>query len=441
MNRNTYYNNRPYGRSYHKKPEKPKVEIDFNDKDWKDKVKKPKADTRTKTSDVLNTKGCEFEGFNLSRPLLMGIFEKGFERPSPIQEAAIPCILMGKSILARAKNGTGKTGAFSIPCLHLVDPKKQHIQVLVLLPTRELALQTANVLKSLGKYLDLDDKIVTSTGGTDLKSDIIRLKRDVRIVVGTPGRLQDLAKKRDAHAQHAPLNIDNCNMIVLDEADKLLSTDFLPAVTALLEYTPKDRQLLLFSATFPSTIKSFKDQWLKECETINLMDELTLKGVSQYYAYVDESEKVHCLYALFRKLTINQCIIFCNSVNRVELLCTKVTRLGFPCYYIHGQMGQKHRNRVFHNFRQANSNCRTLICTDIFTRGIDIQNLNVVINFDFPRSANTYLHRIGRSGRFGHMGLAINFITNADRYNLCAIETHLNTEVAAIPKEIDASLY
>jgi len=411
---------------------KPKklVEIDENDPEWKAKLTLPTKDTRQQTDDVTNTKGSDFETFGLSRRLLMGIFELGFEKPSPVQEEAIPLVLMGKSLLARAKNGTGKTGAFAIPTLQKVDPNDQNIQVLVLLPTRELALQTAKVYKDLSKHLNLE--IVTSTGGTELKDDIIRLRRAVQIVIGTPGRLQDLANQ-------GILKIQQCKQIVLDEADKLLSADFLPAVTTLLEYMPKDRQLLLFSATFPSTIKSFKEDWMPDCKILNLMDELTLKGVSQYYAYVNETQKVHCLYALLRKLQINQCIIFCNSVNRVELLSRKITRLGFPTYYIHGQMGQKHRNRIFHNFREGE--CRFLVCTDIFTRGIDIKNLNVVINFDFPRSANTYLHRIGRSGRFGHLGLAVNFITNENRGNLCKIETELNTEIMAIPSKIDTKLY
>jgi ATP-dependent RNA helicase DDX6/DHH1 len=267
-----------------------------------------------------------------------------------------------------------------------------------------------------------------------LKDDIIRLQVEegVQIVVGTPGRLQDLCKQ-------GVLVLDKCQMVVLDEADKLLSVDFLPAVENLLEATPKDRQLMLFSATFPSSIAEFQQNWLADAEIVNLMEDLTLKGITQYYAYVEESQKVHCLYALFKRLKINQCIIFCNSVNRVELLSRKISRLGYSCYYIHGQMGQDDRNRVFHNFRQGK--CETLVCTDIFTRGIDIRTLNVVINFDFPRSANTYLHRIGRSGRFGHRGLAINFISDGDRYNLCKIETVLATEVGVIPKQIPDEFY
>jgi ATP-dependent RNA helicase DDX6/DHH1 len=172
---------------------------------------------------------------------------------------------------------------------------------------------------------------------------------------------------------------------------------------------------------------------------INLMDELTLRGVTQYYAYVEERQKVHCLNTLFSKLQINQSIIFCNSTNRVELLAKKVTELGYSCFYSHAKMLQSHRNRVFHDFR--NGVCRNLVCSDLLTRGIDIQAVNVVINFDFPKNSETYLHRIGRSGRFGHLGLAINLVTYEDRFNLYKIEQELGTEIQPIPQTIDRSLY
>lgn len=172
---------------------------------------------------------------------------------------------------------------------------------------------------------------------------------------------------------------------------------------------------------------------------INLMDELTLKGITQYYAFVEEKQKVHCLNTLFSKLQINQSIIFCNSTNRVELLAKKITELGYSCYYSHARMLQQNRNKVFHDFRAGA--CRNLVCSDLLTRGIDIQAVNVVINFDFPKNAETYLHRIGRSGRFGHLGLAINLINWDDRFNLYKIEQELGTEIQAIPAEIDRSLY
>lgn len=178
---------------------------------------------------------------------------------------------------------------------------------------------------------------------------------------------------------------------------------------------------------------------MKSPYEINLMDELTLRGITQYYAFVEEKEKVHCLNTLFSKLQINQSIIFCNSTNRVELLAKKITELGYSCFYSHARMLQNHRNRVFHDFR--NGVCRNLVCSDLLTRGIDIQAVNVVINFDFPKNAETYLHRIGRSGRFGHLGLAINLINWDDRFNLYKIEQELGTEIQPIPQAIDKNLY
>lgn len=196
---------------------------------------------------------------------------------------------------------------------------------------------------------------------------------------------------------------------------------------------------MLFSATFPLIVKDFKDKHMDSPHEINLMDELTLRGVTQYYAFVEERQKVHCLNTLFSKLQINQSIIFCNSTNRVELLAKKITELGYSCFYSHAKMLQSHRNRVFHDFR--NGVCRNLVCSDLLTRGIDIQAVNVVINFDFPKNSETYLHRIGRSGRFGHLGLAINLVTYDDRFNLYRIEQELGTEIAPIPQHIDRALY
>lgn len=387
-------------------------------------------DQRVQTEDVTLTKGTEWEDFYLKRELLMGIFEKGFERPSPIQENTIPIALFGRDILARAKNGTGKTASFIIPLLEKIDTKKDYIQALVLVPTRELALQTSAVCKELGKYLNV--QVMVTTGGTSLKDDILRLKQSVQILVATPGRVLDLAQK-------GVCVLDQCKIMVMDEADKLLSPEFIPLQEKIIDFLPKDRQILLFSATFPVTVKDFRDQHLKKPHEINLMDELTLKGVTQYYAFVEERKKVHCLNTLFSKLNINQSIIFCNSVNRVELLAKKITELGYSSFYIHAKMPQALRNRVFHDFR--NGACRNLVSSDLFTRGIDIQAVNVVINFDFPKNAETYLHRIGRSGRYGHLGLAINFVTYEDRFNLYKIEQELGTEILPIPPKIDEALY
>lgn len=397
---------------------------------WKSNLALPAKDMRPKTDDVTATKGNDFEDYFLRRELLMGIFEAGFEKPSPIQEESIPIALTGRDVLARAKNGTGKTAAFTIPVLEKVDNTKNEIQSVLLVPTRELALQTSQVCKDLGKHLNVE--VMVSTGGTSLKDDILRLYQVVHILVATPGRLLDLANKGVAQ-------LGNCHVLVMDEADKLLSPEFQPLVEQILSHLHPTRQILLYSATFPVKVGQFAEQCMKRPYEINLMEELTLKGVTQYYAFVEERQKVHCLNTLFSKLQINQSIIFCNSVNRVELLAKKITELGYSCFYIHAKMMQSHRNRVFHDFR--NGACRNLVSSDLFTRGIDIPSVNVVINFDFPKSAETYLHRIGRSGRFGHLGLAINLITYEDRFNLYKIEKDLETEIKPIPPVIDKALY
>uniref|UniRef100_A0A8C7LQB3 RNA helicase n=1 Tax=Oncorhynchus mykiss TaxID=8022 RepID=A0A8C7LQB3_ONCMY len=355
--------------------------IRFGD-DWKKCLQLPQKDCRFRTSDVTSTKGNEFEDYCLKRELLMGIFEMGWEKPSPVQEESIPIALSGRDILARAKNGTGKSGAYLIPLLERIDLKKDHIQV--------------------------------------------------HVVIATPGRILDLIKKGVA-------KVDKVQMMVMDEADKLLSQDFVVLIEDIISFLAKGRQILLYSATFPISVQKFMAKHLSKPYEINLMDELTLKGITQYYAYVTERQKVHCLNTLFSRLQINQSIIFCNSTQRVELLAKKITQLGYSCFYIHAKMMQEYRNRVFHDFR--NGLCRNLVCTDLFTRGIDIQAVNVVINFDFPKNAETYLHRIGRSGRFGHLGLAINLITSEDRFNLKSIEDQLVTDIKPIPGSIDKGLY
>ncbi|KAK4354046.1 hypothetical protein RND71_026240 [Anisodus tanguticus] len=433
--------------------------VDGSSQDWKASLKIPPLDSRYRTEDVTATKGNDFEDYFLKRELLMGIYEKGFERPSPIQEESIPIALTGSDILARAKNGTGKTAAFCIPALEKIDQDNNVIQAVILVPTRELALQTSQVCKELAKHLKI--QVMVSTGGTSLKDDIMRLYQPVHLLVGTPGRILDLTSK-------GLCVLKDCSMLAMDEADKLLSPEFLPSIEQLIRFMPANRQILMFSATFPVTVKDFKDRYLQKPYVINLMDELTLKGITQFYAFVEERQKLHCLNTLFSKLQINQSIIFCNSVNRVELLAKKITELGYSCFYIHAKMLQDHRNRVFHDFR--NGACRNLVCTgidsvfslelvpalfivlislsfvlsvrgDLFTRGIDIQAVNVVINFDFPKNSEIYLHRVGRSGRFGHLGLAVNLITFEDRFNLYRIEQELGTAIKQIPPHIDQVIY
>ena len=399
------------------------------EEDWRKDVKAPPPDLRPKTEDVTNTRGQEWDDFVLKKELLMGIVSKGFDMPSPIQEEAIPQILAKKNIIARAKNGTGKTGSFVIPMQNHIDENKNQIQALVLVPTRELALQTSSVIKDLGKYMNID--VVVSTGGTSLREDIMRQQKNVHIVVATPGRILDLAGKGVA-------DLSQCGIFILDEADKQVSEDFQPIVLRQLEFCQKNPQILLFSATYPATVANFLKA-VPDVQKINLMTELTLKGMSQFYAYIEERQKLHCQNTLFGKLNIQQAIIFCNSALRVELLAKKILELNYSCYFIHAKMQQNERNKVFHNFRKGN--CRCLVSSDLFTRGIDIPTVNVVVNFDFPKQSETYLHRVGRGGRYGHRGQSINFITNQDKENLMKIEQELDTEIQPLPKEIDSNLY
>uniref|UniRef100_A0AAR2J4B5 RNA helicase n=1 Tax=Pygocentrus nattereri TaxID=42514 RepID=A0AAR2J4B5_PYGNA len=396
--------------------------------DWKKNLKLPPKDMRMKTSDVTATKGNEFEDYCLKRELLMGIFEMGWEKPSPIQEESIPIALSGRDILARAKNGTGKSGAYLIPLLERIDLKKDCIQALVIVPTRELALQVSQICIQVSKHMG-GVKVMATTGGTNLRDDIMRLDETVHVVIATPGRILDLIKKGVA-------KVGQVQMIVLDEVmftyvcfallNKLLSQDFVQMMEEILSFLPKQRQILLYSATFPLSVQKFM---VSKCVANRIID----YNLGYIYAFISLVQK-H-----LSNLQINQSIIFCNSSQRVELLAKKISQLGYSCFYIHAKMRQEHRNRVFHDFR--NGLCRNLVCTDLFTRGIDIQAVNVVINFDFPKLGETYLHRIGRSGRFGHLGLAINLITYDDRFNLKGIEEQLGTEIKPIPSSIDKSLY
>ena len=304
---------------------------------------------------------------------------------------------------------------------------------MILVPTRELALQISSTVKEIGKYLNV--QCMVSTGGTDLKEDIHRLRNQstpVHVVVGTPGRVFDLSVKQI-------MDISKCGILVLDEADKLLSQDFEKTVENIIKKLPNQRQIMLFSATFPSDVRKFQEKYMPNSVMKNLMKELTLLGITQYYTYIEEKLKLNCLHTLFQKLEINQAIIFCNATKRVKLLAKKVMEMGMSCFFIHAKMEQQERNKVFHDFR--NNACRCLVSTDLMTRGIDVPNVNVVINFDFPKNSETYLHRIGRSGRFGHLGIAISFVTDDDLKNYYTIKKELDTDIDPMPQNIDRDKY
>lgn len=360
------------------------------------------------------------------------------------------------------------------------------------MPTRELALQTQQVCTELGKHMGV--QVLVTTGGTSLRDDIVRLGAVVHVVVATPGRILDLASKDVAKLQ-------NCKVVIMDEADKLLSEEFQPVIEQLINHTSADRQILLYSATFPVTVKQFKDKFLRKPYIINLMEELTLKGITQFYAFVEEKQKVHCLNTVFSKVRhvnhVTQYVshitrskhvtmtVCCLHHHRVDDTLHHPTATNQPVHHLlqfgqsRGASGKEDHPAgllvLLHPRQDAASTpqprlsrlsqwplpksgllrydsaaARAVIAscqiptsptTDLFTRGIDVQAVNVVINFDFPKNSETYLHRVGRSGRFGHLGLAINLITYDDRFNLYKIEQELGTEIKPIPPVIEKDLY
>ncbi|CAI8496414.1 unnamed protein product [Hanseniaspora opuntiae] len=286
-----------------------------NNLEWKNQINIPNKDVRVQTDDITGFERQEFDQFPLNRELLMSIYEAGFEKASPIQQQSIPAIIEHHHCIARSKNGTGKTAAFVIPLLENIyklhkenKNLKSSVNALVLVPTRELAMQTVQVIRTLSKHMQ-SIGVMLSCGGNSLRDDIYRLKSmDINIVVGTPGRLLDLT-------QRAVLDLSNCSMFMVDEADKMLNNDFRPVLENLLHMMNlQNIQICLFSATFPKSVKSFIDKYMADdLKEVNLMegsDELTLKGITQFYCFVEEKQKLHCLNTLFSKLNINQCIIF-----------------------------------------------------------------------------------------------------------------------------------
>jgi len=404
------------------------VTEDEEDKDWRSLI----PTDRVHTADVTETRNGTFEDYALNKDLLRGIYKKRWERPSPIQEDSIPMALSGYDVLARAKNGVGKTGSYLIPILEKVDPTLPCVQALVLVPTIELASQTYKVCKELSTFIKGLDILLVHRG-IEVEEVVVACQtRNIHIIISTPGRMRSLV-----HYQNVKL--DKLRMVVLDEADKLLSVDFRPVIEGIIAATPADRQMLLFSATYPRAVKDFCDKHMRNYKAINTMNELCLRGVSQFYAYVSEKQKILCLNTLFRHLTIFQSMIFCNSVRRVELLAKTIIDLGYSCAYIHAHMKTTERTKVLHDF--YNKKFRHLVASDLCARGIDVPSVNVVINFDFPDKSDAYLHRVGRGGRFGGLALAVNFITEYDRKKKTLIETELGCKILPLTDKVDPSLY
>ena len=386
-------------------------------------------------SDCENSQKNEYEAINtwddlkIPSDLLRGIYSYGFEKPSPIQSKAINPLIDRRDIIAQAQSGTGKTGAFSVGSLALTDPTKNETQVLILSPTRELSQQTSCVINSLSSmYKKNPIKTHLLIGGTSTEKDINILKNDPpHIVVGCPGRVHDMMKRK-----HFLTN--KLTLVILDEADEMLSSGFKEQVYNIFQYLPKDTQLGLFSATLPIELNMLTEKFMRDPVKILVKAEsLTLEGIQQYYiALDDDTDKYHTLKDLFGILSVSQCIIYCNSVKRVSDLYDAMVADGFPVCCIHSNMEKEDRSESFKEFRSGKY--RVCIATNVIARGIDIQQVSMVINFDLPKCDHTYLHRIGRSGRWGRKGTGINFITKRDVKKLRTLEEYYNTQIQELPE-------
>ncbi len=368
-----------------------------------------------------------FDAMGLSEELLRGIYAYGFERPSAIQQRAIPPMLAGHDTIAQAQSGTGKTATFTISMLQLVKPSQRRCQALILAPTRELAGQIFKVASSLGEFLNV--RFHSCVGGTAVRDDMRALRDGVHVVVGTPGRVFDLI-------QRGVLRLDTVRVCVLDEADEMLGRGFKDQIHDIFKFLPEDTQIGLFSATMPSEVLDVTEKFMRAPVRILVKrDELTLEGIKQFYIAIDREEwKLDTLCDLYETLTISQAIIYCNTRRKVDWLTEKMRNRDFTVATMHGDMSQSQRNAVLREFRFGNS--RVLVTTDLLARGIDVQQVSLVLNYDIPTNRENYIHRIGRSGRFGRKGVAINFVAKGDVSYLRDIEQFYATQIDEMPTNV-----
>jgi translation initiation factor 4A len=358
--------------------------------------------------------------------ILRGIYSFGFENPSPIQSKSIIPIIQKHDIIAQAQSGTGKTAAFSIGALAQVELQKSTNQILIMSPTHELTNQIATVIGSLGCMME-GLKIQVLVGGSSIDNDIELLKKNCpHIIVGCPGRVYDMMRR-------SYINYKTLKLVVLDEADEMLSSGFKEQIYNIFRYFNNDIQVALFSATLPSHIYNITNKFMRDPIKICVTpDKLTLEGIRQYYVALDsDHDKYENLKKLYSFITLSQCIIYCNSVKRVIDLYDAMKEDNFPVSAIHSSMNKSERDIAFTEFRTGKA--RVLISSNVTARGIDIQQVSTVINFDIPKDVHTYIHRIGRSGRWGRKGTGINFITRRDIFKIKEIEQYYNTQIDELP--------
>jgi len=367
-----------------------------------------------------------FDELNIKTDLLRGIFAYGFDKPSSIQQRAILPIIKGRDVIAQAQSGSGKTGCFVIGSLELIDITKLEVQALILAPTRELAQQIYNVYTYIGEFLKI--KVLNLIGGTQVRDSKNALENGVHVVVGSPGRVLDMLKKN-----HLKLAYLKC--LILDEADDLLSKGFLENMKDIISLIPPECRINLFSATMPKEIVNLSSNFMNEPAKILVKnEELTLLGIKQYYITLKKEWKLETLMNLYKGLDISQAIIFCNNINGTENLTTDMRSKGHKVSCIHSGLPMNERAKVMSEFRSGVT--RVLISTDLTARGIDVYNVSIVINYDLPTQKETYIHRIGRSGRFGKKGNAINFILPEEKDQLDMIQKFYDTHIEQLPQDL-----
>jgi len=373
-----------------------------------------------------------FEEMDLKKNLLEGIFKYGFEKPSIIQQKGILPLIRRNDIIAQAQSGTGKTATFVIGTLQNLDSNSKPIKTLIIAPTRELAFQIQEVYNSIGCFMGINTRVCT--GGSKLILDLNNLKKfQTHILIGTPGRLLDLLNNNGNI-------ISRLEYIIIDEADEMFSKGFKVQVFKIIKFIPKNSNIAFFSATLPKEILKIIELFMNNPIRILVKkDELTLEGIKQFYIAIDEENwKLSVLCDLYKKIRIKQAIIYVNTKRKVEWLTDQMKNCGFDVSQLHGDMNQIERGEIMKNFRFGE--IKVLITTDLLSRGIDVQQVSLVINYDLPMSKESYIHRIGRSGRFGRKGLAINFLGRLDVPVLREIEVYYNTSIEEMPSDISEYL-
>lgn len=366
----------------------------------------------------------KFDELNIDERILRAIEDMGFEETSPIQTQAIPAVCEGIDVVGQAQTGTGKTAAYTIPMLMKIDPQIKKPQAIVLCPTRELAVQVAEEIRKLAKYMS-DIKVLPVYGGQEIVRQIKSLKMGVQIIVGTPGRVMD-------HMRRKTVKFDNINMVILDEADEMLDMGFREDMETILTETPEDRQTVMFSATMPKAIMDIARNFQKDARIIKVVrKELTVSNIEQFYYEVRPKNKTEVLCRLIDIYNPRLSVVFCNTKRQVDELISELKGRGYFADGIHGDMKQQQRDRVMDDFRSGKVDI--LIATDVAARGIDVDDVDMVFNYDIPQDEEYYVHRIGRTGRAGRSGMALSFISGKEVYKLKDIERYCKTKILAKP--------